>query len=85
MTSTYRLVTSPPEPILPGKKKTNRQKTYPRIKGKHESPKKKTIKETLGRKGRIIHCSSCGEAGHNATRCNLYPKEKTKRQRTTEV
>ncbi|KAG7583923.1 Zinc finger PMZ-type [Arabidopsis suecica] len=85
MTSTYRLVTAPPEPILPGKKKTNRQKTYPRIKGKHESPQKKTIKETLGRKGRIVRCSSCRETGHNAAGCKQYPKEKSKRQRTTEV
>ncbi|XP_023636996.1 uncharacterized protein LOC111830099 [Capsella rubella] len=85
MTSTYRLVTAPPEPIQLGKKKKNRKKKYQRIKGKHESPKKKTIKETLGRKGRIIRCSSCRETGHNAAGCMKYPREKKKRQRTTEV
>ncbi|KAL0898690.1 hypothetical protein Bca101_082651 [Brassica carinata] len=76
----YKLVVEPPEPSLPGRKKKNKKKSYPRIKGKHESPKKKRKKqeESLGRRGRIMHCSKCGEADHNAARCKIHPKKKIK-------
>ena len=48
------------------------------MKGKHESLKKtrKKQEETLGRRGRIMLCSKCGEADHNATRCKIHPKKK---------
>ncbi|CAE6224026.1 unnamed protein product [Arabidopsis arenosa] len=84
MNDSYRLVTAPPEPELPGRKKTTKKSSFQRIKGKHESPKKKKKKhevEKLGREGRIIHCSSCGESGHNAAGCKKFPKEKVKRKR----
>lgn len=91
MTSNYRLITAPPEPVLPGRRKKTK-KSYERIKGV-DSPKKgkgkgkqkkmkpqnqKSFKEKekLTRKGRTIHCSKCGEAGHNAAGCKKYPKEK---------
>lgn len=76
----YKLVVEPPEPTLPGRKKEKKPKSYPRIKGKHESPKKKKKKqeETLGRRGRIMHCSKCGEDDHNAARCKIHPKKKMK-------
>ncbi|XP_023636084.1 uncharacterized protein LOC111829995 [Capsella rubella] len=80
MTNNYVLMKAPPEPIPPGRKK-GQKKRYDRIKGKLESPKKKKKKEEpeilkLGRKGRIMHCRSCGEAGHNAAGCLKFPKEK---------
>ncbi|XP_020869092.1 uncharacterized protein LOC110228532 [Arabidopsis lyrata subsp. lyrata] len=84
MNSSYRLVVAPPEPELPGRKKKTKKKSFQRIKGKNESPKKKKKKkevEKLGREGRIIHCKSCGEAGHNAAGCKKFPKEKVKRKR----
>lgn len=74
------LITAPPEPILPGRKKGGKKKKFPRLKSKHESPKKKkdSQKETLGREGRIIHCSICKQAGHNAVGCKENPKRKLK-------
>ncbi|KAG7557653.1 hypothetical protein ISN44_As11g036170 [Arabidopsis suecica] len=79
------LVTAPPEPVLPGRKKEKSKKgKFSRIKGKNESPKKKKRKknevEKLARTGRTIHCKSCGEAGHNALGCKTFPKEKVPRQ-----
>lgn len=79
MTNKYVLVKAPPEPVLPGRKKG--KKNYNRIKGKLESPKKKKKKGQpeilkLGRKGRTMHCRSCGAAGHNAAGCQKFPKEK---------
>ncbi|XP_010513273.2 PREDICTED: uncharacterized protein LOC104789242 [Camelina sativa] len=76
----YETVKAPPEPIPPGRKKGQKKK-YDQIKGKLESPKKKKKKGEpeilkLGRKGRIMHCKSCGEAGHNAAGCAKFPKEK---------
>lgn len=87
MNSTYKLVVAPPEPTLPGRKKESKKKggKFARIKGKNESPKKKKKKkdevERLSRKGRIMHCKSCGEAGHNALGCKKFPKEKVPRKR----
>ena len=76
----YRLVVEPPEPLLPGRKNKKKQKKFPRIKGKHESPKKKNKKQTekIGRQRRTMHCSKCGEAGHNAAGCKIHPKKKMK-------
>lgn len=52
---------------------------------RHESPKKKKKKknevDTLGRTGRVMHCKSCGEAGHNALGCKKFPKDKVPRKR----
>ena len=82
MKSGLPLIIAPPEPDMPGRKKKKKQKKFPRIKGKHESPKKKKKKkkevEKLGRGGRTIHCSKCGEAGHNANGCKIHPKKKKK-------
>ena len=78
----YKLVVEAPEPALPGRKKKNKKKKFPRFKGKNESPKKKKKKtvETLGRKGRTMHCSKCGESDHNAATCKLHPKKKIKKE-----
>lgn len=62
------------------------QTSFPRIKGKQESPTKKQIeekphKETLGRQGRKVHCSSCGKVGYNASGCKNYPITKEKEWR----
>ncbi|CAA7018440.1 unnamed protein product [Microthlaspi erraticum] len=79
MHGSYRLVIAPPEPDLPGRKKKKGIKK--RIKGKFESPKKNKKKkkkevQKLGRQGRVMHCSKCGEAGHNASGCKIHPKKK---------
>ncbi|XP_056846567.1 uncharacterized protein LOC108834338 [Raphanus sativus] len=78
----YRLVVEPPEPTLGEgeKKKKKKKKKFPRKKGKNESPTKKNKKvvETIGRMGRIMHCSKCGEADHNAATCKIHPKKKIK-------
>ncbi|XP_010484802.1 PREDICTED: uncharacterized protein LOC104763085 [Camelina sativa] len=84
MTNKYVLVKAPPEPIPPGRNK-GQNKKYDRIKGKLESPKKKKKKGEpeilkLGRKERIMHCKSCGEAGHNAAGCVKFPKEKNSKK-----
>lgn len=78
----YGLLKPPPEPNLPGRKKGSK-KNFKRIKGKLESPKKKNGRKSkepeilkLSRKGRTMHCKSCGEAGHNAAGCKKFPKEK---------
>ncbi|KAG7563817.1 Zinc finger SWIM-type [Arabidopsis suecica] len=93
MTNNYVLITKPEDPNLPGRKKGQKKK-YDRIKGKNESPKKKKKgnqdgQETgilkLGRKGRIMHCRKCGEAGHNSAGCPKFPKEKkTKKEKESE-
>ncbi|CAD5324473.1 unnamed protein product [Arabidopsis thaliana] len=75
----YALITAPEAPVPPGRKK-GEKKNFDRVKGKHESPKKKKPGEPelrkLSRKGATIHCKSCKEAGHNAARCKKFPKEK---------
>ncbi|XP_010502002.1 PREDICTED: uncharacterized protein LOC104779348 [Camelina sativa] len=73
MTNDYVLITAPPEPVLPGRKKEQKKK-FNRIKSPLESPKKKKGKTgpkilKLGRQGRVMHCKSCGQAGHNAAGC----------------
>ncbi|XP_056863534.1 uncharacterized protein LOC108834178 [Raphanus sativus] len=80
------LIVAPPEPDQPGRKKKKKQKKFPSIKGKFESPKKKKKKreaEKLGRAGWKVHCSSCGEAGHNALGCKVHPKKKMKKTHQT--
>ncbi|XP_010445478.1 PREDICTED: uncharacterized protein LOC104728148 [Camelina sativa] len=92
MTNNYVLLKAPPEPILPGRKKGSK-KNYDRIKGKLESPKKKKGKNgknepkilKLSRKGRIMHCRSCGEAGHNAAGCKNFPQEKKSKKSKDEA
>ncbi|XP_010484982.1 PREDICTED: uncharacterized protein LOC104763290 [Camelina sativa] len=92
MTNNYVLLKAPPEPILPGRKKGSKKK-YDRIKGKLESPKKKKGKNgkeepkilKLSRKGRIMHCRSCGEAEHNAAGCKNFPKEKKSKKSKDEA
>ena len=44
-----------------------------RIKGLNESPCKKKSLDTefkVGRQGRVVHCSLCGEVGHNSRKCS---------------
>ncbi|CAL9217535.1 unnamed protein product, partial [Arabidopsis halleri] len=81
--TSYVLITAPEAPVPPGRKK-GEKKNYNRIKGKHESPKKKKKGEPevlkLGRKGRIMHCKSCKEAGHNSAGCQKFPKKKNEEQ-----
>ncbi|CAA7023978.1 unnamed protein product [Microthlaspi erraticum] len=75
--SSYRLVTAPPEPETPGRKKS--KKIRKRVKGKFESPKKKKkVVQKPGKRGRVMHCSKCGETGHNAAGCKIHPKKKMK-------
>ncbi|CAA7021360.1 unnamed protein product [Microthlaspi erraticum] len=85
MAGSHRLVVAPPEQDPPEgegsekKKKKKSKKGEKRIKGKFESPKKKKRQvQKTKRTGRIMHCSKCGEAGHNAARCKIHPKKKRK-------
>lgn len=73
------LVKAPPEPELPGRKKKKKKRKFPRMKSVVESPKKKK-KQSLGRVGVKIHCSSCGVAGHNSLGCKKFPKTKIKKE-----
>ena len=81
----YALITAPEDPVPLGRKKG--QKNYNRIKGKLESPKKKKDGpevQKLGRHGRIMHCGSCKETGHNAAGCKKFPKEKKGKKKTNQ-
>lgn len=48
-----------------------RPKTYRRKKAPHESP---TREGKATRHGRTMHCSNCGEAGHNIAKCKNETK-----------
>ena len=78
------LVVKPPEPDLPGRKKKSK-KIKKWIKGKHESPKKKKCVLKLPATGRIVHCSNCGQAGHNYTGCLIRPRKKPRNFIDTET
>ena len=51
----------------PYKRPPGRPPGKARIKGTHESPTKN--KNKVSRKGRVPHCSLCGEPGHNSRKC----------------
>ncbi|XP_056843388.1 uncharacterized protein LOC108840832 [Raphanus sativus] len=71
----------------PYKRPPGRPKGKARIKGVNESPKKgKKHPETkVSRKGREMHCSLCGNKGHNSRKCPHESEEnRVKRRRIQE-
>ncbi|XP_024015297.1 uncharacterized protein LOC112088960 [Eutrema salsugineum] len=70
-------VLPPPSLVEEIENRVGRKPKPKRKKARHESPSKKKA----SREKKVMHCGRCGEAGHNATKCQNMVGETSKKAR----